>query len=331
MDDLPASTSEFDQFFKALARRLRNETHLSDITYTAIELIPEFKKDFIRYFFEDLNANEEIEVRRESRMPSGAGQPDFVFRAESWDLIVENKIWDDNYHFEQYRRAPLQPGRPLPYVGLIANHRVPLPETLTWQFRHWMNFVDKFSEKHYGQFHPVFVAYLCYVKEICTIAEFKNFRFEPKSLFALTHFVRMAERVLQNTSGTSYELTVKPTHKWGFGDSWAGHWFELKATNSEKTLNLFFGVDFGDESKLPAILVSVHKFENPSYFRMIEKAALKSPSFEIILRKEDEIIQLQMPAGEFNSLNVDPSRENQLSTLCSFLTACCDALLKSVD
>src|SRR5439155_13993583 len=136
------------------------------------------------------------QATRESAMRSGDGQPDFVFSAESWDLIVENKIWDRNYHFKQYGRAPLEPGRPLPNVGLIANHAV-TGVPAKWQFRHWMNFVDEFSKRDYGQFHPVFVAYLNYVKHICTIAEFKNFRFEPKSLFALTHFTSMAERALR--------------------------------------------------------------------------------------------------------------------------------------
>ena len=322
------NASEFDQFFKTLVRRLRNETHLSDITYTAIELIPGFKKDFIRYFFEDLNTDEEIEVMREFRMPSGDGQPDSRFRAESWDLIVENKIWDRNYHFSQYGLAPLEAGRPLPRVGLIANHRVAVPKT--WEFRHWMNFVDEFSKKDYGQFRAVFDAYLSYVKEICTVAEFKRFTFVPDSLFALTHFVRMAERALQNTSSASYELTIKPNHKWSFGDSWAGHWFELKPINSENTLNLFFGVDFRDEPDSPAITVDVHKGENPLYFNAIAKAPLKSPSFEKKVRKEDEIVQMRIPTEEFNFLNADPSKEDQLSRLGSFLIACCDVLSKSV-
>jgi len=62
----------------------------------------------------------------------------------------------------------------------------------------------------------------------------------------------------------------------------------------------------------------------------IEKAPLKSPSFEKIFRKEDEMVQLRMSAKRFNSVNVDPSKENQLDALHSFLSVCCDALLKSI-
>jgi len=186
--------AEFDQFFKTLVRRLRKEIHLSDITYTAIEVIPGFKEDFIHYFFPALDTNEEIEVTREFALASGDGQPDFVFSAESWDLIVENKIWDRNYHFHQYGKAPLEPGK-LVYVGLIANHAVSVPST--WQFRHWSAFVDNFHKKNYGAFNLVLAAYLSYVKEICTMAEFEHFTFDSNSLFALTHFVRMLERALR--------------------------------------------------------------------------------------------------------------------------------------
>jgi len=329
MENLATSASEFDQFFKTLAGRLRKETHLSDITYTAIELIPEFKKDFIRYFFEHLNADEEIEVIREFPLPSADGQPDFVFRAESWDLIVENKIWDRKYHFDQYGKAPLKPGK-LVYVGLIANHAVPIPSASTWQFRQWDDFVDKFGKKNYGRFHPVFVAYLNYVKEICTMAEFENFTFDPKSLFALTHFVRMAERALRTTSSASYEIVIKPNQKWNFGDSWAGHWFDLKPADPKKTLNLFFGVDFSYERESPAITVDVHEPENPICFNAIKKASLKSSFFEKIFRKENETVQLHMPAERFNSVSADLSKENQLNALRSFLKASCDALLKSI-
>lgn len=269
-------------------------------------------------------------MTREFTLPSGAGQPDFVFRAQSWDLIIENKIWDRHYHFDQYGTR-LEPNKKI-HVGLIANHAVTIPEILSgiWKFRHWMNFFDEFSKKakHYGQFQAVFNAYLSYVKEICTLSEFKKFTFVPESLSALTHFVRMAERAIQNSSTASFELRIEPNHKWTFGDSWAGHWFELKSTKSTVSLDLFFGIEFGDEFKLPAITVNVPEGENRSYFNAIEKAPLKSASFEKRLRKEDQIVQLRMSAEDFSSLNTDPLRENQLSKLCSFLNACCDALSK---
>src|SRR6266536_5427995 len=168
MGNPPRTASEFGRFFKTLARRFRNETHLSDMTYTTIQVIPRFRDDFIHYFFDHLDTNESIEVKREHRLPGG-GQPDFVFVAQSWDLIVENKIWDKEYHPE-YGKAPLREGRPLPKVGLIANHRVKeaLPEG--WIFHEWMHFVDVFSQNDYGESQAVFDAYLTYVREICNVA-----------------------------------------------------------------------------------------------------------------------------------------------------------------
>jgi hypothetical protein len=317
------SATEFREFFRTLARRLRNETHLSDITYSAIEVIPEFKKDFVHYFFSDLNTDEDIEVRREFALPGNDGQPDLVFSGESWDLIVENKIWDENYHFDQYGKAPLYPQKPIPRVGLIANRHVGgVPQN--WKFRQWAEFVDHFRNKDYGRYGALFEAYLTYVREICKVAEFKEFTLEPKALFALTHFARMAERTLHNASTRSYEVAIKSSH---FGESWAGHWFELKPTGSKNTLTLFFGIDWSFEPG-PAIVVEVLKRGNPKHFKLIEQTLLKSPSFQKV-RREAGFFQLLMPTEAFNALN-SQSKEKQLSTLRSFVGACCNALYKSI-
>jgi hypothetical protein len=163
------------------------------------------------------------------------------------------------------------------------------------------------------------------------VAEFKKFTFDRESLFAVRHFMAMAERALHNTSSPLYELKPKPNHKWGnFGEGWAGHWFEMKSTDSKNVLILFFGIVFNEEYKLLTIEVAVHDGENPGYFKVIEQARMESPSFRKVIRKEDGIIELRMRAEKFDSLNADSSKENQLSTLSSFLAACCDALLKRI-
>jgi hypothetical protein len=103
---------QFQQFFTELAQRFCNENDLSDFTYVALEVIPEFKKDFVRFFHPSLEiGNDEIQVVREFTLESTdeqpSSRPDFLLRCGSWDLIVENKIWDRNYHFDQYGVKPL--------------------------------------------------------------------------------------------------------------------------------------------------------------------------------------------------------------------------------
>ena len=119
------SGTESDEFFGTMATRLRNETHLSDLTFTAMDILP-FKKDFVQFFFNELplDPDEEITVSREFTLSSGDGQPDLVFRGHSWDLVVENKLGDQKYHFDQYGKTPLSKSRSLPRIGLIANHTV---------------------------------------------------------------------------------------------------------------------------------------------------------------------------------------------------------------
>ncbi len=58
---------------------------------------------------------------------------------------------------------------------------------------------------------------------------------------------------------------------------------------------------------LTCVLPTKHQ---PSiYLNAIKKAALKSPSLKKIFRKEDEMVQLQMPAERVNSVNVNLSKE----------------------
>ena len=322
------NSPEFNQFFRVLVSRFRKETHLSDITFTALEVVPGFKEDFVHFFFADLSTAEEIEVTREFWLPSGDGQPDFVFQCESWDLIVENKLWDRNYHFTQYGVTPLSPGKPT-YMGLIANHTV--GDHADWQVRHWMRFVDHFNDKLYGDFTPIFAAYLHYVKTICAMSEFKNFQFDFKSLFSFTHFVRMLERALRTTSSPKYKIEVKPDKKWDFGDCWSGFWFELDANDSPKPLKLWIGISFEYESEPPAVEVDVHQNENPVSFSKIERKLKDTSAFKKLFTKEDASIRLRMPHADFNKLNIEPSKEDQLSKLRSFVTACCDALVVSMN
>ena len=85
-----------------------------------------------------------------------------------------------------------------------------------------------------------------------------------------------------------------------------------------------------NELPVPTITIEVHKGENRAHFNAIEKAAFKSPSFEKKIRTKEHFVHLLMLADDFKSLNADPSKESQLSKLCSFLSACCDALWESI-
>ncbi len=77
-------------FFKHLGARWRRELHLSDVTYGILQALPDFTKDFVRFFWETLPLGQEIHVTREFVLPDGIGQADLVFRTASWWLIVEN-------------------------------------------------------------------------------------------------------------------------------------------------------------------------------------------------------------------------------------------------
>ncbi|HEY1717097.1 MAG TPA: hypothetical protein VGH42_02235, partial [Verrucomicrobiae bacterium] len=255
---------QFQEFFKKLARRFRSENHLSDFTYVALEVIPEFKKDFVHFFHPSLEISDNgIEVIREFTLKSSdqqpSGRPDFLLRCNAWDLIVENKIWDSDYHFGQYGVTPLVLGGRKPLVGLIANHKVePTQQSQGWAIKTWDEFVEYFANKKYSPYDDVFSAYIEYVNKVCAMTKFNNFKFDANSLHALAYFARMIRATLDKlptVSNSMYEISVKDDWKWNFGETWAGCFFELKRDGSNLCLFLFFGIDFDPERKAASITI----------------------------------------------------------------------------
>jgi len=329
-------SEQFQHFFTELAQRFRNENDLSDFTYVALEAIPEFKKDFVRFFHPLLEiGDDEIQVIREFTLESTdeqpSGRPDFLLRCGSWDLIVENKIGDRNYHFDQYGIKPLLSGREKPHVGLIANHRVePEPQAKDWAIKTWSEFIEHFEKKKYSDYNDVFLAYMEYVKKVCAMTEFKNFKFDFNSLYALTHFIRMIERALQTDSNNTYEISnISKGTKWDIGESWAGCCFELKSKSqaSNAHLNLFFGIDFSKESGIPSIVADVHKSRNSNYFQAVVEQTTSSQFCEKKHWPKDGLVQLRMRMEKFNEINNESNKEKQLEKLKEYLNICCNAFL----
>ena len=319
---------ELDQFFSKLAGRLRKEPALSDITYTALETIPGFKKDFVRFFHPKLDCDGDIEVFREFRLKAG-GQPDFVLqRGNSWDLIIENKIWDDNYHFDEYGKSPLRDEAPTK-LGLIAVIKVPPPPNSSWATRQWADFVDYFEHKDYGPYTEVFKAYLSYVRKVCNMAEFEKFKIYPESLPALTSFSKMIQRTLEASSTDLYKIKVREVHKWNFGDHWAGYFFDLitNGKEGEVCLTVWYGLDFNSDRGPATIAVALHENENDlEAFSRISENLPKSPAYE--KRLEPEFTELRMPEAQFKAINNLASKEAQLSALKEFLKVCAETLVK---
>jgi hypothetical protein len=240
---------ELDEFFTKLASRLRKETALSDITYAALETIPGFKTDFAQFFHRSIPCGGDIEVFREYRLKSG-GQPDFVFQlGKSWDLIVENKIWDENCHFDEYGVSPIRDRIPTK-VALIAVRQIQAPPHCAhWEIRTWAEFLERFEQQQYDTYTVLFKAYLKYARKVCSMAEFEKFKIDANAMGQLTQLSRMIERALNSSPTGLYKIIVKEEHKYNFGDSWAGYFFDLASRrgNGAVSLQVWFGLDFSSE------------------------------------------------------------------------------------
>jgi hypothetical protein len=306
-------------FFRYLATRCCQELHLSDVTYAMLEAVPEFKKDFVHFFYPDLPVEEEIEVLRECVLPTGGGQPDFLFRAPSWRLIVENKLDDPHHHFEQYSGAD-----PNARLGLIANHQVQQgPNNVRWRLRSWVEFIDQFEHKVYPGAAALFSGYLRYIREVCGMRELSAFSLEPAALSSLRRFNDMLADVIERTRIDGCSVCIRSDF-YNFGRSWSGSYVDL-TTGSDARVTAFFGVDY--RSEVPFIGVSVEQ-EDPSYPQVVAHL-VTSLSFTV---ERDTLdggrVWLKMSRAQWERLNGAADVGEQRQILADFFTNCCTALVR---
>ncbi len=86
--------------FSNLSKRLRSENNLSDITWALAETFHEFKEKVMKFFFPELKDCKNVEITREKIL--GGSRPDFFAEFDGKNFVIENKIENTNYHFQQY-------------------------------------------------------------------------------------------------------------------------------------------------------------------------------------------------------------------------------------
>ncbi len=163
------------------------------------------------------------------------------------------------------------------------------------------------------------------------MAEFEEFKIDPRSLTGLTSIVRMVRRTLEASSTDLYQIKVREEFKWNFGDHWAGYFFYLTPTAKDgaESLMPWYGLDFNADRGLATIAVALHQGENPTYFARIAEHLPKGPAYE--KWADSEFLEMRMPEAQFKSINNLSSKEEQLRGLKEFVKLCCEELLRTMQ
>ncbi len=159
----------FKLFFENLSERLFNENNLSDITYAMCNTSTVFQDAFLKFFFKDMVISEDVEIGRE--FTKGDYRVDFHIINNGETFLIENKIWNQKQHFEEYDdEFNVPPER----FGYIANY--PISQEKHYQIRTWEDFYKKLKTlKGDDDIEQSLIdGYREYLKKVCNIIDFER-------------------------------------------------------------------------------------------------------------------------------------------------------------
>ena len=253
-----ANDSYLLNIFSDLGSHLQSENNLSDVTWALATNIENFMKTFIELF--GFSFQEKVPYSFQREVSSGEnGRPDFIFEQGDKQYIIENKIYDTDYHFEQYallRRAKNYVG-----IGIIINHKLDgvsqkNAQKSNFKVAYWESFVERLKKEKFSADEKIYIdVYIRYVKEVCSIVELKEIRFDKLS--SLYHFNNLITKIIHEFSLQGFDCSFYNTPPRARGNGWSGQYFSLKRIAGKTTIWPSFGIYFEEEP--PSIYMAFEK------------------------------------------------------------------------
>lgn len=235
-------------FFKHLADYARKENDISDITVALCKANPTFKKTFVEFFFNNIDINANIEIKREVPSNDGQSRVDIMVEVEGDEkpYLIEVKKYDENHHFEQYVKAyNIPPER----LGYITNYE--LKEEGGYQIKKWVDFYKVITnEKNIKVKNDGLIqAYAQYLDKVCYINYDK--RIELSNNETEDDFRRITEDIISsNMISAEYYKKYPQNYAYGF--------FFSKPNEIIDHEKGGFGVLYFQPGKKPEIFIVIH-------------------------------------------------------------------------
>ena len=157
--------SVFTDFFAHIAIRMGKENDLSDVTWAMLQTSDTFFNAFLDFFFPQVAFSGVINMEREKSEDDS--RPDFHFIYNGDTYVIENKIYDQNHHFEQYTSTfGVSPER----LGYITNYPM---EHKPYIVHTWKEFYCYLGQQKVPDAEQnLWRGYLSYIKNVCSIEIF---------------------------------------------------------------------------------------------------------------------------------------------------------------
>ncbi|MFH1530434.1 MAG: hypothetical protein ABIK09_06850 [Pseudomonadota bacterium] len=276
-----------------------------------------------------------LDEKRESR-------PDLVFlsedrgRAPRMVVILENKLWDTSYHFEQYREAaenrfPRERTRCL-FVQVAAHVvRAGCDPRRLWKLLRWCDILDRLRRFDTDRPESSNLAHVfCnYVEAIVTEREIDVVRFDGNNpLKGLFYFDNLVHDIVTTVAGKDGWAGGANARIYAHGNAssrgagWNGVYVELVAAGCAEALFYpFFGIYYLDT---PTICVVVDEYMNGKAAYRFAKSSNDDLGGGITTKAEDddnELLYRLAPEDQNRFLQAD--LQEQRNILATFLEKTC--------
>lgn len=315
--------------FQSLAKRMYKENRLSDLTFALAENIPEFRDQFLRFFWEDLEPSPSPwEIRREHPLDNYA--VDFSFKSGDATYYIENKIFDKNYHVEDYSSKITINDQNR--IALISAHTLSSEDSEKakdhdWEIKYWYDFPEWLGKRDFGEWQPVVNGYIAFIKEVCVIKETGPIELEVNSLRSVDRFFNLATRIVSSASNENVSVEICAASAHETSSQWWGKYYHLKPKKAERGVYPWFGLSCYSE---PGILVSIEKYDNKPFIGLYPKLAGQQTEL-FTTHYEEEELYFKMGKEPFSKfLEASAKPEEQEAILRKFFDAANTCILSGL-
>lgn len=285
-----------DQFFKALSERFYKENDLSDITASILSSSETFSAAFISFISNGLVPAGPYEVLREFTLDE-SNRPDFVFMGDRHIILLENKIWDMDYHFPDYRQALTN------YLNknnafsayqttlcLISAHRLSGSDLIQavkhgFSVVYWDDLSRKLRELVSSATFELDEAslingYTKYVEEVVRVPDIGRVQFTSESLKSITYMVRLMKTIIRETSHQDFDIQLDARGGRIPSELSAGTSYSIQKISDASKVFANFYLQYEYKGR-PSILIDLPMDWNPNFNSKI--LLIKSPDFDFEL------------------------------------------------
>ena len=286
-----------ETFLGFLGERLADEDNASDVLYAAFKAFDEFRSVVVECL--GLLSPGPLEITGERTIEGS--RPDFLITGEQGFFLVEVKLFERNYHYEEYNQLAIDGLKPNRIILLTAHK--PDRELGGWCVVRRSHLIEKLEETH-QQINFALAKYFGRVTMTKSLEAISLGR--PRGILNLN---RALERTIEDYDSTDFRARIYTSGRDNFSDVSSGYYYELKhRTQPERCAWPLYCLVYTDDRE--GIELALRQdWHRASYERMF--GALRRFYGEQ-LKSEGSWCFVDMPADVFERLISCGDKQEQL-------------------